>query len=297
VRRDLQTILILSLLSLLQSCEPQTRSGLHGQLFFASGNYIGEFDLEQGVSTIVANRGAVTIRSVSSFGDGRLLLAETATVDNHEVTRISWVNVDTGQAGSLYSGVVGRYLPGPRVLVWDDGTRLHASSRTMNSRHNAEIITHNLNQLTTILDVGEHTVLFAAGGPAQRTIHSYNVVTRELLRREELSDVCELSSAVWIGTHNQLACLARETGGDDADYLLVDLEGNIRGRLDLPPGKQFVPLAFLPDQQVLVLTERWYAWLGGGERFAVWTYDIGSGQSRRMVKDQYLGASAVYFGP
>lgn len=294
MRRFVQIASVSCLLPLLQSCEPQTRPDLHGQLYFASGNYIGEFDLEQGTSTIAANRGAVTIRNVSAFGDGRLLLAETATVDNKEVPRISWIDLDTGRAGSLYSGVIARYLPGPGVLVWDDGTRLHASSRTRNSSHNAEIITHNVNQLTTILDVADDTVLFATGGPTQRIIYSYNVVTKELLRRSELSNTCQLAAAVWVGNRDQLACLAHETAGNDAGYLLVDLDGNIRGRLDLPQGRHFVALAYLPDQHLLIFTERWQALLGGAERFAVWAYDMSTGQSHRLVKDQYLGASAIY---
>ena len=295
MHRFAQTLPIFCLLSLLQSCEPQTRLELHGQLYFASGSYIGEFDLQQGASTIAANRGAVTIRNVSAFTGGRLLLAETAIVENQEVPRISWVDLDTGQAGTLYSGVIARYLPGPGVLVWDDGTRLHASSRIRNLSHNAEIITHNLNQLTTILDVADDTVLFTAGGPTQRIIHSYNVVTKELLRRAELSNTCQLTAAVWISNRDQLACLARDTAGMGVDYLLVDLEGTIRGRLDLPQGKRFVALVYLPDQHVLIFTERWRSLLGGVERFAVWAYDMGTGQSHRLVKDQYLGASAVYF--
>lgn len=294
MRHSVQTISVLCLFLLLQSCEPKMRPEMHGQLYFASGNYIGEFDLAQGASTIAANRGAVTIRNVSAFTEGRLLLAETATVDNKEVPRISWVDTDTGQADLLYSGVIARYLPGPRVLVWDDGSRLHASSRTRNSSHNAEIITHNLNQLTTILDVADDTVLFAAGGPAQSVIYSYNVITKELLRRAELSNTCQLSTAVWISNRDQLACLSREAAGIDTDYRLVDLKGNIRGRLDLPQGKQFLALAYLPDQHALIFTERWRGLLGGAERFAVWVYDMGTGQSHRLVRNQYLGASAVY---
>jgi len=207
------------------------------------------------------------------------------------------VDLETGRANSLYSGIVARYLPGPRVLVWDDGSRLHASSRTWNSSHNAEIITHNLNQLTTILDVADDTVLFATGGLTQRMIHTYNVVTKELRQRPELSNTCQLVAAVWIRGRDQLACQARETVGNDADYLLVDLQGNIGGRLDLPQGKQFAALAYLPDQDVLILTERWYSLLGGSERFAVWAYDMRTGQSHRLVKNQYLGASAVYSRP
>jgi len=296
VRQFVRIISIFCLVSPLQSCEPQSHPEVHGHLYFASGNYIGEFDLEQGASTITANRGAVTIRNVSAFGEGRLLLAETATVENLEVPRISWVDLETGRAETLYSGVIARYLPGPGVLVWDDGKRLHASSRTRDPSYNAEVITHNPNQLVTILDVRHDTVLFATGAPTHRVIHSYNVSTKELVQRVALSNTCQLQAAVWISGRDQLACLARESSGNDVDYLLVDLDGNIHGRLNLPQGKQFKALTYIPDHHLLIITERWQTLLVGAERFAVWAYDMSTGLSHRLVKDQYLGTSAVYFG-
>lgn len=285
---------LLVLLPLLQSCEQSERLDFHGRLYFASGNYVGELDLERGTSVIVANRGAVTIRDISSFGENRFLVAETAVIESREVPRISWVDIDTGQAETLYSGVAARYLFAHSALVWDDGSRLHVTSRRRDSDINAEIVSHNLNQLSTIIDVSDDMVLFETGIPELRSIRSYDVVTRQLQPREPLSAVCKLEGSVWIADRGQLACQARTQPGDGTVYLLADLDGNVRGQLSLPPGKQFIALAYAADQRILILTEPWRTVLGGGERFAVWAYDLITGRSHRILRNQYLGTSVVY---
>ena len=148
MRQSLAKFLVL--LPLLQSCEQHELPDFHGRLFFASGNYVGELDLAEGTSVIVANRGAVTINDISGFGENRFLLAETAIVETLEVPRISWVDIETGRAETLYSGVAARYLSAHSALVWDDGSRLHVTSRRRISSVNAQIVSHNLNQLSTI---------------------------------------------------------------------------------------------------------------------------------------------------
>jgi hypothetical protein len=291
VRQSLAKFLVL--LPLLQSCEQNELPDFHGRLFFASGNYVGELDLAKGTSVIVANRGAVAISNISEFGENRFLVAETAIVEILEVPRISWVDIETGRAETLYSGVAARYLSAHSALVWDDGSRLHVTSRRRDSGINAQIVSHNLNQLSTIIDVSDEMVLFETGIPEQRDIHSYNVLTRELLQRDALTEQCRLDGSVWIRNRGQLACQARTQSGDGTEYLLTDLDGNVRGRLALPPGKQFIALAYAADQQVLILTQPWRT-VFGGERFAVWAYDLVTGRSHRILKNQYLGASAVY---
>jgi hypothetical protein len=287
-------LLLTCLLTLLASCDQAERPELYGRLYFVSGNYVGEFDLAQGTSVAVANRGAVTIRDISAFDAGRLLLVETASVESREVPRISWINPKSGRAETLYSGVSARYLPEPAALVWDDGSRLHVTSRRADSSINAQVVSHSLNQLSTIIDVSDHMVLFEAGTPENRTIHSYDIETRELANLETLSGICRLAGAVWIDNRDQLACLSREHSESGSDYLLVDLAGIVRGQLALPEKKDFVALAFAADQQTLVLAEHWTSFIGGADRYAVWAYNFIDGQSYRIVRNQYLGDSAVY---
>jgi hypothetical protein len=278
---------------LLASCQQGPAPDLHGRLYFASGNYVGEFDIARRTSVVVGNRGAATIRNVSTFGTGRLLLAETAVVDGNDVQRISWIDLEIGRAETLYSGVIARYLAEPAALLWDDGTTLHVTGRNRNSHINAEVLSHGLNQLSAIIGASGQLALFEVGLPENRAIYSYDVGTRELVLREELSAVCRLVGAVWIDDREQIACPTKDRGGDVDDYLLVDLDGAVRGRLALPEGKQFLALAYSAEQHALFLTERWHS-LWGAERFSVWSYDFISGRSYRIVRNQYLGTSAVF---
>ena len=63
MRQSLVKILVL--LPLLQSCEQGAQPDLHGRLYFASGNYVGEFDLAKGTSVIVANRKTKALSDVA----------------------------------------------------------------------------------------------------------------------------------------------------------------------------------------------------------------------------------------
>lgn len=286
-------LLLLLPILLLASCQQAPAPDLHGRLYFASGNYVGEFDIAQHTSVIVGNRGAATIRNVSMFGEGRLLLAETAVVDGNDVSRISWIDLETGRAQTLYSGVIARYLDKPAALLWDDGTTLHVTGRNRNSHINAEVLSHGINQLSAIVGASGQLALFEVGLPENRTIYSYDVGTRELLVREKMSAICNLVGAVWIDDREQLACPRKDRGGDVGAYLLVNLDGVVRGSLALPEEKQFLALAYSTEQHALFLTERWHS-LWGAERFSVWSYDFISGRSYRIVRNQYLGASAAF---
>lgn len=292
MRRSFYIFAVLTLL--LAGCGEETPRDFHGRLYFASGNYIGEFDLATGSSIAVANRGAVTVEHVSPFVDEGLLLVEVATVEGREVSRISWLEPESGRASTLYSGVAARYLPRHRAIAWDDGTRLHVSSRVRDAAISAEVMTHNLNQLRVIIDAGDDTVLFEVGTPEQRQILAYNVVTRELEARDQLTAACRLDGAIWLDGRAQLACPARAGDSVGSAYLLVGPDGTVRGQLALPEGRQFVALAYAADQQTLFFAERWASLLGGAERYAVWAYDLVDGRSFRLVRNQYLGTSAVY---
>jgi hypothetical protein len=285
--------LLLSSVLLLAACQQAPAPELGGRLYFASGNYVGEFDIAQGTSVIVGNRGAATVRNVSGFGHGRLLLAETVVVDGHDVQRISWIDLESGRAQTLYSGVVAHYLDAAAALLWDDGTTLHVTGRNRNSDINAEVMSHGLNQLSAIIGASGQMVLFEVGLPENRVIYSYDVGTRELLLRNELSTACRLVGAVWITDREQLACPAKEQGDGRSEYLLVGLDGAAGGRLALPEGKQFHALAWSDDLDTLFLAERWHS-LWGAERFSVWSYDFTSGRAFRIVRNQYLGNSAVF---
>ncbi len=289
----MRKVLFSVVLLVLAACQPTPDYALQGRLYFASGNYVGEFDLADRSSVIIANRGDVTIRNVAAFGPGRLLLSELGTVEGRDAPRITWLDVETGRNEGLYAGVIARYLPRPAALVWDDGQRLHASARRRNSNISAEISSHNLNQLTAIVDVSDTMVLFESGPAEQRSIWSYDVITRELVERGGLTSACKLTASVWISDRARLVCPSRHQQGDYPQYRLVDIDGNVSELPGIPSGKLFRALAYAADQRALVFSESWSS-LGGVQRYGVWAYDFDDQQMYRIVADQYLGNSAVY---
>ena len=62
----------------------------------------------------------------------------------------------------------------------------------------------------------------------------------------------------------------------------------------LPEEGRLHALKYLPDQRLVVLTQRLELWGGGQPRYAVWAYDIENDVSYEIAADQYLGDSAVY---
>ena len=62
----------------------------------------------------------------------------------------------------------------------------------------------------------------------------------------------------------------------------------------LPSSHDLKPLAFLPDQGVLILTERWRGGLSDRVRWGVWVYRFGTQEAYRLLDDQYLGDYVFY---
>lgn len=277
----------------LAACGPAEPSGYHGALYFGKGPYLMRFSLSDGSLSVVDNLGDKTIREVSRFGRDRLLIAETALVNRRTVARISWIDPETGESSALYSGVVGRYLDEAGVVVYDDGSKLYAVPQ-LGPGSTEVILPHRSNELNRMIEVSGSTLLFETGEAGARVISAWHAMTGELRELDALSAVCELYGAVWIGSLQRLACSKRAEAGVDAAYVLVDLDGVIHGQLDLPEGRQFHALTYVDSQQVLVLRETWYAWLGNQQRSAVWLHDISSGASLRLARQQNLGDSVVY---
>ncbi len=77
-------------------------------------------------------------------------------------------------------------------------------------------------------------------------------------------------------------------------YVFVSLDGTIEKTLPLDRDKDFRALSFLPDQRVVIFTERSNNWGGGLPRHHVWAYAMDTARMNRLAKDQYLGDSVVY---
>jgi len=287
------TVLLILLIPVFVSCGSQEQAGYHGYLYFARGSYLLRFSLRDGSRYMVTNLGDKSIRHVGYFGKNRLLIAELASINRKHVSRISWVDVKTGQSEALYSGIFALYLANADVIVYDDGGKLFAVSLAGDSGNDA-FFSHRLHQLSTMIKVSNDTVLFETNDAGNRHIYSYDAITRELQSLEQLSGVCRLDGAVWIDDFEQLACRERLSQGNEPVYILASLDGEVSGVLALPEEKSFFALTYESTQSALILKESWRSVLGGQEKSAVWVHNVHSGESRRLAKNQDLGSSVVY---
>jgi hypothetical protein len=220
-----------------------------------------------------------------------LLVAETARIQGKAVPRISWFDLQTGQSAVLYSGVHARYIADAGVIVYDDGSKLYAVPQ-LGTGSDAVLFSHSRNQLSDLVLVSAHVLLYETVDAGQPVVHSWNAMTGESRRLDGLAAACRLGGAVWIGSLERLACMARAGAGPD--YVLADLDGTVHGKLPLPPEKRFQALSWIADQDALVLKESWQGIVGDQDRSAVWLHDLKTGASHRLARNLNLGTSVVY---
>ena len=286
-------LLLVLLIPLFVSCGSPEKTAYHGYLYFAKGSYLLRFSLRDGSRSVVTNLGDKSVRHISHFRKNRLLIAGLASINRKNVSRISWVDVKTGQSEALYSGDLALYLANSDVIVYDDGGKLFAVSLAGGSDSDP-IISHRLHQLSSMIEVSNDTVLFETNDAGIRRIHSYDALTRELQLLDRLSGVCRLDGAVWIDDLEQLACRERSSEGNEPAYILASIDGDVSGPLALPAGKRFYALTYVSKQSALILKESWRSRLSGQEKSAIWVHNIQRGENQRLAKNQNLGASVVY---
>lgn len=292
--RFLSLFSMILMITALAACGPQLPHGYTGYLYFAQGNYLSRFSLRDGSLSVVANFGDMTIREISAFGENRLFLAGTAAIGQRAVPRISWIDLETGEKVSQYSGILARYMANANVVVFDDGIKLYAIPQGSGGGADEIIHAHGLNRITTVVEVTGDTLLFETGEPGQRVIRAWNALTGNQEEMIGLTAACELVGAVWLESSQELACRKRAGTPDKPEYLLVDLEGNVSSRLALPDGKRFTALAYIAGQSALVLKESWNRAIGGQERSAVWVHNMETGVNTRLSRNVNLGGSVVF---
>jgi hypothetical protein len=275
------------------SCGAGERGKYHGSLYYGQGPYLMQFSLGDGSVTVVNNLGDRTIRDVSDLGGDKLLIAETAWIQSRSVPRISWFDLKTGQSAVLYSGVLARYVADAGIIVYDDGSKLYAVPQ-LGTGTDEILVSHGLNQLSTLTVVADHVLLFETVDAGRPIIHSWNAVTGERQRLDALTAACRLSGAVWIDSLQRLACKGRTSPHSDGDYALADLAGAVDGTLGLPADKRFLALAYIAGQDAVVLRESWQGILGGQDKSAVWVHDVRTGANHRLARNLNLGSSVVY---
>ena len=290
----MRILLVILSAGLLSACGPSDERVFHGYLCFVQSPYLMRFSLRDGEITMLAHLGNRTVREISPFGEGRLLLSETASVNRKNVARIAWFDLKTGQSESLYSGVQARYVEDAGTLVYDDGGTLYAVSLADSS--DSVLLKHRRNQLAAMLEISDGRLLVETREDGQPVVYLYRALDGALQRMDALGARCRLDGAVWIDDLAQLACRQRETGGEDAPdgYVLAGLDGDLTARPALPEGGSLLALAYLPDQGVIVFRESREGLFEGQHNHAVWAHDIRSGENHLLSKTLNLGTSVVY---
>lgn len=286
--------LIVLLIATSGACGPKPSHGFTGYLYFAQGNYLARFSLRDGSLSVAANFGDMSIREISAFGENRLFLAGTAAINRKTVPRISWIDLETGEKVAQFSGILARYMANANVVVYDDGIKLYAMPQGSDGGPDEIIYAHGLNRITTVLEVSNDTLLFETGEPGQRVIRAWDAVTGQQRILDELTAACKLVGAVWLESLRQLACRKRDSAIEASEYVLVDLDGRVDGRLVLPEGGRFTALTYIPGQSALVLKENWTGTIGDQEKSAVWIHNVTTGENTRLSKHQNLGSSVVF---
>ena len=284
----------LVLLGIISSCDSADHHAAHGRLYFAAGNYIGQFDLSDGSSSPVANLGDVTIDHLSAFAGGDLLLTLRVFSNGRETSRILRFNPRREVSFSMFPGLAAEYLPGSNAVIYDDGSRLLATRREHSYHDETLIDDHGYTSKPAVVVLSDSAILFDRVTDGDVMIHRYNVADNASQELQQLSEICDLKGAIWIAATDQLLCKTLGASPRESSYVLVSLDGAIEKTLPLPDDKVFRALAYLPDQKLVVLTERSNSWGGGQPRNAVWVYDMSTNESYVIAKDQYLGNSVVY---
>ncbi len=281
-------------LGLLSSCDLNNRFPTHGHLYFAAGSYVGQFDLSDGSSSPVSHLGDVTIDHLTTFEGGDLLLTMRVYVNQREASQIIRFKPRQEESLSLFPGRMAEFLSDPRVVIYDNGLKLFATHRRMGYSDEIVIENHGYGLVPAVVVISASEILFDRIIDGDVVIHRYDGNENESHALHRLSATCDLEGAVWLADSKQLFCRKLGASPPGSEHQLVSLNGAVDRHLNLPADKNLRALVHMPDQQMVVLSERSNRWGGGQPTNLVWIYELDTDESYVISKNQYLGDSVVY---
>jgi len=276
-------------LAIVSGCDTEDEREYWGHLYFAAGSYLGQLDLRDGSVSVLANLGDTEIEEVAAFGDEQLLLSVFGPVNRKDTFRLMYYELASGGRATLINGRHGRYLPQPEALIYDDGAHLNLRLYGDSAMEEKAVVQHRFGARARILPVSDTEFLYSIDPDS--AIASYDVALKESKPLVALSARCGLDGAIWIASRAAVLCKQRE---DVPSYALVSLDGTVGRVLEISGADQFQALAYLADQDALVLTEQWQTLVSGSSRNAVWIYDLKNDGMLRLAENQHLGSSVVY---
>lgn len=278
----------------LGACDAPTPPGPGGYVYFGSGGYLARLSLGDGSSEIVAHVGDGSITSVGNYKDDELLLTVRRLVNSTDTPMVVRFDSATRHYTNLFVGNKAVFMRYGDTTVYDDGFTLMSTRIVGDDRRVTKIYAHDFNATVTIVAISDQALLFQVSKGNDSKIFHYDVSTEIRESLDEFSTLCDLEGAVWVPEMQQMLCQVPGRSKAKSQYRFVAMDGQLGDIVPWPGKNPFRPLLYLPGQRVLVLTEAWRGFLGGRRRYAVWIYDLASGESYRLVKDQYLGNHVAY---
>lgn len=278
------------LLSQLAACGGPDHPQLRGSLYFAAGNYLALLDLRDGSTSVVTNLGDADIRSLSPQLEERLLLSVYGSENNRETRHLVLYDLETRQTLTLLNGRNGHYLPGTRTLVFDDGVRIYVTERIRGAWQKTEVVEHRYNESVDIVPLSATRFIYrVADGP----LYVYDTTAGRSIELTRLESQCRFDRLLWFPGRDQMLCQV-PGDGQSFTYRFVGLDGSPGEGLPLPEPHDLSPLVHLPDQDVLLLTERWRTRFADRVQWAVWVYRFDTQEVYRLFDDQYVGDYVLY---
>lgn len=288
--KSLRVSCLLLVLGQISACQPEHHEELRGSLYFGAGQYLAELELYNGAINIEANLGDVEIKAISAQMDERLLVTVFGSVNQQDRHRLVLYDLDTRQTLTIALGRSGHYLPGTRVLVYDDGVSLVVTDRDNEGWQKTEVVRHGYNAPLMVTPMSATRFLYAIGGEAIRV---YDTELRRAVELGALSQFCRLDASLWDPRREQLLC-RRPIDDGRYEYVMTGLDGAVAAKLALPDARMLQPLAFLPDQDAIIFQEPWRSRFSDRQSHAIWVFRFETGEFYRLLDNQYLGRSVVY---
>lgn len=286
--------LVMLLVAMCVACDTPDRPGPGGYIYFGSGNYLGKFSLRDGSSQIVAYLGDLSAIAVSPYSDGDFLLTVRRVVNQQDTRMIGRFEVVQNHYKTLFVGDSAVYLPDREITVYDDGFAIQTSRIEDRERKITTVYSHGHHERITLVTISDREILFQVDAGDKHNIFHYDATTEVITELNALARECDLVGALWVEGKERMLCHRPGDPRANREYRFVALDGIAGDELPLPTENVFLPVAHLPEKQLLVLTELWQGMWSRKARYGVWIYDMESRESYRLAKDQYLGEHVVY---
>ena len=280
--------MVLGAALLLASCQQAGDLYINSKVFFAWGEYLGEFNLRDGSSTIVGHLGDVTIQRVSEFRGEQLLVSLIAYGRAVETQLVVSVTPDTGGRQIIGEGESAVYLPGSDSIIYSTASALVANPRRGGGRKLQLISTLLGMRLVKIMVLDADRILFEVEQQQMRRTYLYDHRLDTPPQLTTLSKICRMHDSAPV--HGAIACRLRD---NDKRYAIVSPEGRVLRHLELPFSSSARILGPCDNTRLVIFWESRRPIFRSRPRHAVWVYNLDTSAATRVSRNQYLGTSIV----